>query len=458
MSERASCWVRRLRAGRGEAFTLLCLLAGGVGPAPSAMAQLGAGPLGQYMSPGGMRVPDRESEAGFERAMEDARWRFGGLRVAPFLGIRNAQIHSNVFGTSEEQGEEVTDFTGTFGAGLDGYFKTGSHLFYSLEAQPDYVFWLDLDERNQLIGRYSASANAYFNRLTFSVGARRYEVEQIVTPEFAQPVTSLQEGIDASLSLRLGERFSISVSGDVSNLQDRSESEGDPRVPDFSSLDREQATAYTSLVWTLPNGLELGGGWHVTRADFDEDSRPLSVDGAGPWLSLYGDGNKLDFRVEMYQSSLEPRAGSEFPERDVVGGRFETSFDTGSRIGFDLYGQTNQLFSIDESYSDFTHQRFGVRFDIPFGDRAGVDLFVEIGEDDYEEVSADVPARTDDAFSWGAAFRVPLPRKFPDGLHVQLGYRQTELDSNLPGLDREYGGPIFNVAYSVNAARSLVWQ
>jgi hypothetical protein len=269
-------------------------------------------------------------------------------------------------------------------------------------------------------------------------------------------VTSLQEGVAATLSVRLGARFALALSGDVSELRNRSESAGDPRVPDFSQLDREQSTGLASLVWTLPNGLELGAGWHVTQADFDQEARALSVEGSGPAISLYGDGNKVDFRVELFQSTLEPEVGSLVPARDVAGGRFETRFDTGPRMTLDLYGQRNLLFTLDESYSDLTYQRFGVRVGLPFSDRAGLDLFAQIGEDDYEELSADVPERTDDELSWGVNFRVPLPRAFPEGLHVQLGYRQTELDSNLPGFDREYGGPVFNIAYSTGS-RNL-WQ
>jgi hypothetical protein len=307
-----------------------------------------------------------------------------------------------------------------------------------------------------LIGRYSAGAHAFFNRLTFGVTGRRHEVEQIVTPEFAQPVTSLREGLDAELGLRLGARFSIALTGDLSELSNRSESAGDPRVPDFSRLDREQRTGTASLVWTLPNGIELGAGWQVTRSDFDQDARALSVEGEGPRVSLYGDGNKVDFRIELFQSSLEPKGLSVFPERDVEGGRFETRFDTGSRIGLDFYGQRNQLFTLDEGYSDFTHQRFGVRLRIPVGERSAVNLFAQVGEDDYEALSSEVPARADDERSWGVNVQVPMPRAFPEALRLSLGYRQTELDSNLPGFDRDFGGPILNLSYSFG--QQFLWQ
>jgi hypothetical protein len=403
-------------------------------------------------------MQERLSETSLEQAMEDARWRFGGLRVAPYLGIRQAQYHDNVFAVSEGAGDKTSDLTVTLGAGFDAFLKTGSHVFYRFEVQPDYVFWADLDERNQAIGRYSAGVHTFFNRLTFGVTGRRYETERIETSEFAQPVTSLREGVGANLGLRLSSRFSLAFSGDLSELGYRSESEGDPRVPQFSRLDREQTTGSASVVWTLPNSLELGAGWQVSRAEFDQDARALSVDGSGPRISLYGDGNKVDFRVELFQSTLEPRGESLFPERDVEGGRIETSFDTGSRINLSLYGQRNQLFTLDESYSDFTYMRYGVRLRIPFGDRVSLNLFTQMGEDDYETLTPDAPSRTDDAFSWGASLQVPLPRAFPEGLRLQLGYRRTELDSNLPGLDREFGGPIFNLSYSIGFAQKLLWE
>jgi hypothetical protein len=283
----------------------------------------------------------------------------------------------------------------------------------------------------------------------------RYETEQIVTPEVAQPVTSLREGALATLGLDLGARFGLVFAGDYGTIGNKSASAGDPRVPDYSTLDRVQSTGSASLVWTLPNGIELGAGWQIAQADFDPTSRALDVEGSGPLLTVLADGNKIDLRVELYQSSLTPEAGSIYPEQDVEGGRFETRIDTGSRIQLDFYGQRQQLFALDEGYSDFTHQRYGVRLGIPFS-RATLHLFVQTGDDEYQQVAADVPARTDDELSWGVNLDVPLPRAFPEGLQVQLGYRQTDLDSNLPGFDRDFGGPIFAISYSFG--EEFAWE
>ena len=455
MSGRASCWVRRRRRREG-AFTFLWLLAGALAPARDGFAQAGSGPLGQYTSAGGLRIEELESEESLEAAMEQSRWRFGGLRVAPYLGVRQAQYHNNVFAVSDDAPDQPSDVSVTLGAGFDAYLKTGSHVFYRLEVQPDYVYWLDLEERNQFNGHYSLSAHAFFNRLTFGVAARRSETEQIVTPEFAQPVTALREGAIATLGFDLGARFSLVFAGDITEIGNESASAGDPLVPDFSTTDREQTTASASLVWKLPNGIELGGGWQVAQAEFDPTSRALSVEGSGPLLTVVADGNKIHLRVELYQSSMTPEAGSIYPEQDVVGGRFESRFETGSPVELGFYGQRQLLFALDEGYADITHQRFGARLRSPLGSWTTLNLFVQTGDDEYSPIEVGVPARTDDEFSWGASLEVPLPRAFPEGLQVQLGYRQTELSSNLPGLDRDFGGPIFSIVYSIGD--EFLWQ
>src|SRR5688500_4493103 len=139
----------------------------------TALALLVAAPaaaqFSQYTAPGSLLQRSTSRKEQMERALENARWRLGPLRLSPWFAIRDAADVSDAFsGSSGDlagQAEEDPDFTISLGAGLQGFVPFGSKTFFTFDALPQYVWWQEQEERRRLNGYYGAGLSAFFNRL-----------------------------------------------------------------------------------------------------------------------------------------------------------------------------------------------------------------------------------------------------------------------------------------------------
>jgi hypothetical protein len=398
--------------------------------APTVVAQ-----TTQYTAPGGNvgeSLPDREQ---IESEMEEARWRLGPFRLAPWLALRGLTYEDDVFVENEEGDEEATsDVHGSVGAGLSIYLPTGENVFWVVQALPEYLFWIDLDERNQLIGRYGAGVYADLNRLRLGLDGQLAEQQRTVTSESAQQVLSELTSVHAVAELEVSSAFSFAV--DAARREHAYELADGSTVSagfDYSNLDREESVLAGELRYHPSEKIELAVGAESTETDFDSGSRDLSSTGTSPYLRLRLDGNRLLFDARVVRRELEPEPGSALLPVDRTQGSARVELDLSHRFVLSLYGSLSTAYALAADYTQFDEERLGVGVGLPLSERLSLTAFYEAGSDDYEPIPDSLP-RSDDVTSWGAGATFQIG----EWLHYRAGVTQVDYRSNLPDFDRDY--------------------
>jgi hypothetical protein len=423
-----------------------------------------AAQFGQYTTagaiPGAGTIADTTGgdveEDVIDAVLESARWRFGPLRVAPFFGLRQSTLHTNVFATPEDSGVEVSDLSAALGAGFTGYLPTGSDVLWTLEVKPEISLWRDQDERNEVVGHYGLGVIALFNRLQFSIAATSLEDQTVVTPELPQSVTDLRQALNANIAVRLSSRLSLALSAVRTEIESRSALEDDPRVPDYSVLDRRELRQRGGLTWAMPNDLELGLYYELGESELAAGARNLSSESSGPVLRFSGEGNRLGFEIEVSRRDFEPTGASVFPETEEIGATLEVDLEATDRWTIGLHGTRSELLALDADYAFLTYQRFGIENTISLGRELSLHLFARVGDDRYHAVGELASERRDDELSWGFDLEVPLPQAFPDAMNLRLGWNESRIDSNQDGFDRSFGGPSLGFAFDIGGR--LRWE
>jgi hypothetical protein len=384
----------------------------------------------QYTAPGGRvggEPPDKEE---IEAQMEQARWRLGPIRVAPWLALRGLSYESNVFVAGED---ETSDVTGSLGAGLTAYLPSGENVFWIVQAMPEYLWWLDLSERNQLIGRYGAGVFADFNRLRLTVDARRTENQGPVSSESAQQVLADDTTLHVAADLSFSAAFRLAAEATTSDAE--------YRLPDgsrafgpllFSDLDREEQVLRGELVFMPDDRVEVRLGVERTDTEFAPGTRDRSSTGTSPSLGLRLTGNRLSLDALILRRELKPEEGSVLVPVEQTEGSVRFIVTPGHRLKCGVYGNRSTSYSLNRDYAQATVQRLGFEAGLPLGHRLSVRAYYESGDDDYQVLSG-LP-RTDDVTAYG------LQADFEIGewLSYRAGFQQVEYDSNLDAFDREY--------------------
>lgn len=396
--------------------------------------------------PGSTAVPLGKEE--IERRMEEARWRLGPVRLAPYLGVRGLSWVENVFAAD---GEGTSDLTASLGAGLTAYLPTGPRLFWVAQAMPEYVFWADLEERRQLVGRYGAAVHADLNRLTFTVEGRSVEEQTQVTSEEPEPAIGEVEHLGAALALRLTPRLSLTAGAGVDEIANRAGDPDDPRSADFFRLDRREETARAGLRYAPGERLRLEAGVERHATDFEGAARDLSSTGTSPYARVAITGNEIRINADVVRRSLDPEPGSALPPTEATVGSLRLGFTPGWRFDIGLYGRRSLLYSLSDGYSQFEEDRYGVEVAAPFGKRWTTRAYLEAGGNEYAALGPGVPLRSDDALAYGFEGALQLR----EWLIYRFGYRRLEIDSNLPGLDRETESLLSTVSLTTG---SWIWQ
>lgn len=399
-----------------------------------------AAQLRQYTPPGGAE-PEREiDEQAVEEEMAEARWRFGPVRVAPVLGIENLSWTDDAFderGSAGGPGQEVSDLTATLVAGATAWLPTGSHVFWTARAIPSYVWWRDLDGRNQATGRYGAGVFGFFNRLTLRAAAERTEGQRLQTLEALELAVSRNDRLTAGAALRLSGAIGLFARGSVTEVESQQPDDGDPRSARFDRLDREERFAAVGLAWQPRERVRVGLGVERAEIEFHPGARDLSAEDTAPILevSLGGDDADLALDLRLALRSLEPTGESQFAGFDEPAGELYLTFRPGWRIEVGLFTERLPVFALDQEWSHFIEDRAGAGVAVRLGQRASWRIYGDVGDLEFVGLAPGARAREDELTVYGTSLTwQPSPRV---GLAFELGWESFEIDSSLPGFDRE---------------------
>jgi hypothetical protein len=409
----------------------------------AALTLFAAAPAGaqflQYTAPGSLLDRGTSKKQQMENAVENARWRFGPLRVAPWFSIRDAAYVSDVFAGSLEGGDdaelrEEPDFTLTAGAGAQGFLPIGPKAYLTLDVLPQYVYWQKHDERRRLNGYYGIGLLGFFNRLSLEATAHRAEEQAVLTSEFEQRIHTRQDLLDGSAELRLGRAFYVFGSAAWLTLEPLVKDLGDDsRLPPFGDLDREERVLRGGVEYRPDDRLRLAVGVERSEVEFQDLARDRSNSGTAPVLEASYSAERLQVTTSLARRSLEPEAGSEFAPFDETTGEVRATLVPRWRLSYTVYASRDLTYSLQPGYSHFVADRLGGGIGVKIGSASSIDLFYETGVQDYDTTSAAVPLRQDDYRAYGTALHLKLGER----LSWNLGLQRTNLESSLGGFDRQ---------------------
>lgn len=383
----------------------------------------------QYTPPGsptpGEDIPPQET---LEEAIAQARWRFGGVRLTPWLGLRDVQFVSNVSDRPGAEGDN--DFTATLGAGLRAYVRTGGKVIWTAHALPEYAFWQDTEAKRRLNGRFGLGVFAYFNRLTLEASQRRVETQNFFTPELLQLTTTRQDISRLAVELALSRSLRLYAAG---IRQESINQEED--TPLFAALDRDIETLRIGLRFEASRHWFAGIGFEDVATDFTEGARRLSNQGTAETFDLGFTGNRFNAQLQLAFRELEPEGiGSQFRAFDETTGSLDVLWQVRQRVSLLTYGRRHIYYPLSADSSSVTSDRYGARLEIS-GSRVLLAWIAELGEDAFNPIlEGSALPRLDDVSAAGVELSLMMRRLLRVGAHVV----RTRYDSNDDLFDRDF--------------------
>ncbi|MEM1247876.1 MAG: hypothetical protein AAGK22_15995 [Acidobacteriota bacterium] len=363
-------------------------------------------------------------------ALTDARWQAGPLYIDPWIGIRELTWVDNVFAAN---GDEVSDFTTTVGAGLRFFVPVGNSTVLAASALPEYNWWADLEERRRLNGRYAAGLFTETNRLTLELEGRLEETQTIVTPQIEQRINQRLEQIRGDVEFRLYRSLRLFAEGSNSTFENLLDELPRELVPQFTALDRDEDVLRAGLRFSIYDRLHLGFGVEDSEVTFADRAFDVSNSGTAPVFELEFDNEQFLFLLDLAWRDLEPLAGSDFVPYDDMTGSATLTIDVNDDFRLSGYGRRNLIYAIGSQFAYFGDDTLGVSIGRRVKERMRVRLFAETADHDYVPRPGFEDERQDDVTQIGAAFSFD----WSDALTFVLQGGVTDVDSSIDFFDRE---------------------
>ncbi len=372
-------------------------------------------------------APTLPDQTIFDERVEEAPWRLGVFRIAPWFGIRDA---ANVIGETESNGrdEAADDFTLTAGAGVRGYVRFGPRVIWATHLLPEYTWWADDDDRSQLNGRYGTGLFAYLNRVDLELSQRWHEQQSFFSPEVQRLTTGREVTSRLQVNVKLSERFWLGLGGE--QTESSNEEEGNEL---FRQLDRDEQALRAMIEYRAPGGLRLRAGYEEVEATFEREALPLSNTSTGPLVGVSFLGNRFAADGEISMRTLEPDPGSLLAESEETLGLLQTVWELSERSSILVFGRRNLSYALGGATSYLINERYGLQWQGAIRDGMSIALFAETGEDHFQALGVDTTLRTDDVESYGARFSFNLGRN----LRLELQAQTIDYTSPNSELDRD---------------------
>jgi hypothetical protein len=418
MEKRASC-------GRFGRWALCAVLSSLTSPLLSTPL---AAQVRQYTPPGGGADEAAGRKGALEKAVEEARWHAGPLRLDPAIWISDLAWVDSPSGGDDESG---SDLTARAGAGLRGYLPIGSKSTLALYALPEYVWWKDRADERRWNQRFGIGSFTYFNRLAIAATAQRDEDFGFATGEILQRYTSRKEELALELEVPIVRRLSLFARGADITTESLVDGDVEPALADFfAGLDREDRS-YRGGIRYYPNPrVRFGAGVGHSESEFAPGALDRSNSGDFWYVEAGYDRPKLAVDLVYEQNEFEAAAGSEFSDFDDSTGSARIEWRPRESFSARLYGSRQLAYSLlDAEASSFLDERFGAGVDVGLGWRLRLDLYAETGSHRYQALGIEAGGTgtdfVDDVESFGADLKVELIRK----LSLRVGYQETRISS-----------------------------
>lgn len=390
---------------------------------------------GQYTAPGALGIAPENERERLQTAVDEARWKFGVLRVDPWVSLRDVRL--------EQREGEPTEVTAGIGAGLRSYIPFGSKLVVAAHVMPEYIWHSESDAESRVAGRYGLGLFYYANRLGFELTATTSDQDAFATSEVNRRAqidnVTYRTRVEVPISRRLG------VYVNASRL-DQLVADPAPGAVDLGDLSEQTDSFEAGLGFQVAKTVRLSLGAGTRDTEFDESARDLSSE--GEFLSVAIDWNrpKTGASVAFRKNDLRPKPGSSFEPFDSTTWRGQLRWSPNAGLALALYGQRSLSYSVLVGEDTFLDHRLGLRVSFPVGRRLNPSLYYEIGTNDYVE-----SGRVDDTTSWGGAISFSFGKWF----RVNLSGRSTRIEDQAGGTDSytEIGG---GISFSIGSDRS-VW-
>lgn len=412
------------------------------------MASAAGAQFQQYTAPGSLGIPTLSTRATLEKALGSATWRWGRLRVQPWLGLRDVSYVDNIFVGDPGTGDD--DFTATLNMGIEAHLPIGPKIVLSTHFIPEYIWWLDHEELRGWHYQTGVGAYGYFNRMTVEAAVTATERQTYVSSEFQSP--AVIETRKGSLNVAVEVAPPLALFANVSASQITYDDKGvRPFFPAaLELLDRDEQVYRGGLRYTRQSGFAVGVGYETSQTDFDDEARDRSNTGSGPAFDIGYDGARWSASVDLVQRKLEERDDSQFREFKETTGAARFTLKSGVHFNPSLYGSRQLVYSLQPGSSYFQDERIGLAVEQVLGWRTALRAFVEDGTNEYVGVSALFPDRSDDYLGYGGEVQF----KMRENWTFQLGVARSEFDSNLDAFDREL--TTWRISLNLGPVRAVV--
>ncbi len=321
-------------------------------------------------------LPDRKSE--LETAMQQAPWHLGGLRVAPWIGVRDVSYVRELDAGGRQR---PADLTATGGAGLRAYLPLGTHTIVAAHALPEYAWWQKEKDRNAVVGHYGLGLFSWGTRVQGELTARRVEEVAFLSSDVLVNEPIRDDEAAGSAQVRLFGSIGAYLAGTQVRTRVDATS-GLTALDPAQALDRDTTQTRLGLRYLLRGDRgHLGAGALEERTKFLGANATRSNKGSSWYAESLLHGNHLDLSLQYDSRDLQPD-GSAFPGYRAGNGQASLVLHPGWRVQYQLYGRRQLRYSALDLGSYLEESRSGAGLHFAVG-KGGVQLFYETGDDDY---------------------------------------------------------------------------
>jgi hypothetical protein len=390
----------------------------------------------QYTPPGGAAEEAFGRKEALAKAVEEARWHAGPVRVDPAFWISDlawVERSDSAGDGGSGAAADGSDLTGRVGAGLNAYLPVGSKTTFAAYAMPEYIWWQDRAEERRLNQRFGLGSFTYFNRLAVTVTAERLEDFDFATGEILQRYTTRNEILEIQVEVPILRRLTLFAEGADRSVRSLVDDVEDPLLADFlDDLDRDDL-AYRGGVRYYPSEkLHVGAGVGYAESDFADEALDRSNSGDFWYVESGYERPKLLVDLLYQENQLSAKDGSEFSDFDNSTGGARIEWMPREAFTARLYASRQLAYSLlVREASGYVDQFVGAGVDIGLGWRLRLNLYGESGSHRYQVESG--AERVDDVESYGAELAIELPWL----MKLRVGYQESRIippaESGLPG-------------------------